>query len=337
MYFDNLKLEKGMYNVAGKSFTEVLEELDCSKNYENTPYANLDAYQRQLKRFDIKVSGTNSDAVEKFFKTTDSAALFPEYVARAVKQGMEEANILNEIVATKTNISGLDYRTITSTPVEPDTSVDTEDGIAEGAEIPEVSIKTKDNLIKLKKRGRMLVSSYEAVRNQRLDLFTVTLKQIGAYIAKAQLADAISVLMNGDGNDNAAAQTNKAGSDFAYTDLLALWSALEPHELNTMLVSPDAMLSMLSFEEFKNPLTGLNFAGTGKLSTPIGATMFKSNSVPSGTIIGLDKKCALEMVTLDDIVIDYDKLINRQLERTAVTSTAGFAKIFTDASHILKI
>ena len=32
------------------------------------------------------------------------------------------------------------------------------------------------------KRGRMLVASYEAIRFQRLDLFTVTLKQIGAYI-----------------------------------------------------------------------------------------------------------------------------------------------------------
>ncbi|MBR2106040.1 MAG: DUF2225 domain-containing protein [Treponema sp.] len=73
---------------------------------------------------------------------------------------MEEANILNEIVATKTNIAGLDYRTITSNPVEPDTSVDVTGGIAEGTEIPEVSIKTQDNLIKLNKRGRMLVSSY---------------------------------------------------------------------------------------------------------------------------------------------------------------------------------
>lgn len=54
----------------------------------------LDAYQRQLKRFDIKVGGRSSDAVEKFFQTSDSAALFPEYVTRAVKQGMEYANLL---------------------------------------------------------------------------------------------------------------------------------------------------------------------------------------------------------------------------------------------------
>ena len=29
--YDNLRLEKGMYQVAGKSFTQVLEELDPSQ------------------------------------------------------------------------------------------------------------------------------------------------------------------------------------------------------------------------------------------------------------------------------------------------------------------
>ena len=52
----------------------------------------------------------------------------------------------------------------------------------------------------LHKRGRMLVASYEAIRFQRLDLFSVTLRQIGAYIGRMHLQDAIEVLRNGDGN-----------------------------------------------------------------------------------------------------------------------------------------
>ena len=58
--------------------------------------------------------------------------------------------------------------------------------------------------MRLHKRGRMLVASYEAIRFQRLDLFSVTLRQIGAYIGRMHLEDAIAVLRNGDGNDNAA-------------------------------------------------------------------------------------------------------------------------------------
>ena len=48
------------------------------------------------------------------------------------------------------------------------------------------------------------MASYEAIRFQRLDLFSVTLRQIGAYISRMHLEDAIDVLMNGDGNNNAA-------------------------------------------------------------------------------------------------------------------------------------
>ncbi len=61
--------------------------------------------------------------------------------------------------------------------------------------------------MRLHKRGRMLVASYEAIRFQRLDLFSVTLRQIGAYIGRMHLEDAIGVLRNGDGNENAASST----------------------------------------------------------------------------------------------------------------------------------
>ena len=77
MAFDNLQLEKGMYREAGKSFTQVLEALDPSENYKGTALENTDAFQRQLKRFGIRVRGKGSDTVEKFFSTASSAVLFP--------------------------------------------------------------------------------------------------------------------------------------------------------------------------------------------------------------------------------------------------------------------
>ena len=74
--FDNLKLEKGMYNEAGRTFTQVLEREDPSEQYKGTALEGLDAYQRQLKRFDIKVKGAGSDVVEKFFSTTSEPVPF---------------------------------------------------------------------------------------------------------------------------------------------------------------------------------------------------------------------------------------------------------------------
>ena len=43
------------------------------------------------------------------------------------------------------------------------------------------------------------------------------------------------------------------------------------------------------------------------------------------------------MVEAGSIITEYDKLIDRQLERAAITCTAGFSKIFTDASKVLSV
>ena len=118
--FENLKLEKGMYQQAGQTFTQILERQDPSEQYKGTAMEGLDAFQRQLKRFDIKVKGAGSDVVEKFFRTADSAVLFPEYIARAVRQGMEEENLLPSITAAVTRFDGMDYRSIASVPTEAD-------------------------------------------------------------------------------------------------------------------------------------------------------------------------------------------------------------------------
>ena len=332
--YENITLEKGMYSVKGKSMTDVLEELDPSENYAGTSLAGLDAFSRQLKRFDIKVSGKGSDCVEKFFQSSGSAALFPEYVSQAVRAGMESVDILPNIVATVTNIDGMDYRTITATPEEEDKTLKI---VGEGAYIPQTTVKTQENLVKLHKRGRMLVASYEAVRFQRLDLFTVTLKQIGAYIARAQLKDAVDVLLNGDGNNNPCSViTAETDGKLSYNDLVSLWAGVAPYELNTILAPTDAMKKLLALDEMKDASSGLNFQGTGKMITPMGATLLHAQSMESGKIIGLDKNCALEMVQAGDIVTDYDKLIDRQLERASISCIAGFAKIFKDSAKALE-
>lgn len=331
-FYESMKLEKGMYGTPGKSFTQVLEGMDSSANYAGTPLEGLDAYQRQLKRFDIKVGGVGSDKIEKFFQSADSSALFPEYVSRAVRQGIEAENLLPNIVATTTNIDSMDYRTITSVPTADDKSLKP---VAEGALIPQTEVRTKDHLVRLHKRGRMLVASYEALRFQRLDLFTVTLRQIGAYIARVQLSDAVNVLLNGDDGTSAAQTVAAAGKIPVYTDMVSLWGAFPPYKLNTMLASTAAMKDILNITEFKDANAGLNFQGTGKLLSPLGANLLHVPAMDAGKIIGIDKTCALEMVQAGGVSTDYDKLIDRQLERAAISVIAGFAKIFDGAVKVL--
>lgn len=340
-HYENIRLEKGMYGRSGRTFSQTLEELDPSEQYRGTPLEGMDAFQRQLKRFDIRVKGAGSDCVEKFFHTMDSSVLFPEFVSRVVRQGLEEESILPAITATVTRFDGMDYRSIASVPTESEKELKR---VEEGAQIPETSVRTQENLVRLHKRGRLLVASYEAIRFQRLDLFSVTLRQIGAYIGRMHVQDAVDVIMKGDGNDNAAETfsvgdgtiSGNAGT-LTYEGLLDFWSQFDPYTMNTMLVSGDVMLAMLKMSEFQNPLTGLNFQGTGTLTTPLGAKLLRTTACPAGTLIGLDKNYALEQICSGEVTVEYDKLIDRQLERAAITSISGFAKLFDGASKVLTI
>ena len=341
MGYDNLRLEKGMYRQAGMSFTQVLESLDPSENYRGTALEGTDAFQRQLKRFGIRAKGAGSSPVEKFFSTMDSAVLFPEYIARTVRQGMEENDILPAITATTTVIDSMDYRSIYSNPADEDKQLQ---DVEEGAAIPETTVKTKDHLVKLTKRGRMLIASYEAIRFQKLDLFSVMLRQIGAHIQKQQLADAVNVLINGDGNDNAAVQYTVGSSPISgtkgtlnYDQLVEFWGQFDPFTMNTILCSTATMTNLLKIPELQNPMTGLNFQGTGKLSTPLGAQLHRTGAVEDGMIIGLDNRYALELVRAGDVLVEYDKLIDRQLERAAITSISGFGKICDGAACVLNV
>ena len=216
--------------------------------------------------------------------------------------------------------------------------------MAEGAAIPATQIRTKDHLVSLNKRGRMLVASYEAIRFQKLDLFSVMLRQIGSYIQKMQLADAVDVLTKGDGNGNAAT-VYYVGTDpisgesgtIGYNQLVEFWGQFDPYTMNTILCNTATMTDLMKIKELQNPLSGLNFAGSGKPGTPLGASLLRTNAVKAGTIIGLDNRYALEQVRVGDVLVEYDKLIDRQLERAAITAISGFGKICTGASAVLKV
>jgi len=333
MHYENVRVDKSLYKNAG-GFVAALEKLDPSERYAGGELSGLDAFQRQLKRFDIKVNGAGSSTIAKFFSTADSAALFPEYVSRAVAQGAKDENVIEEIISARTEISSMDYRSITTDLIDPPGSSHS-DTIGEGEEIPVTNITLNENLVTLKKRGRLLRASYEAIKFQRLDVFTVALRQIGAFIAKAKLKDAMDALIGSGAS--AAEVINQSGGTLSYTDLLALWSRFEDFEMNVLLASPATAARILNIPELRDPLAGLGFQSGGGLGTPLGARLIKTAVAPNDRIIALDRRFALEMVSAGGVAVEYDKLIDSQLERAAVTSICGFSKLFPEAVKVLAV
>lgn len=327
--YKEIRIEKSMYNSA-KPFSEVLEALDPSEQYAGTPLEGSDAFQRQLKRFDIKVSGENSDRVEKFFRTSQSAVLFPEYVSRAVKQGINSKNVLNDVIATSTKIDGIDYRTIM--PVLPDEDKALND-VNEGASIPSVELKISDNLVKLDKRGKLLIASYETIRYQRIDVFTIALKQIGTYIAKSQMKDLYEHILND--LEKEIYDVKFVSGDIGFDDWLDLKYSFGDYKFNTILCSPNMAKKLYSIEEFKEVATDSKYPLTGDVITPFGAKVVVIDSMTDGFYVVFDKDYAYEYVQAGEVLTEYDKLIDRQLERAAITVTSGFNTLFADSVKLL--
>lgn len=320
--YDNITLEKGLYNITGKTFTEALSELDSDSDYIGTEMEGLDAYQRQLKRFDIKVSGADSDRVEKFFKTTQSAVLFPEFVRRCIKAGMDGASVLPHVVAATVYTDGVDYRGLTITKNGTDVAV------SAGSALPVTAVGCASETTDVSKYGRQIQTTYEVLRKQRLDLFAVVLRSVGAQISAAVNNAAATVLATGV----TPVETAAVGT-IAYADLAAFWASMEGHNMNAVLVSPANLAKILSITEMKDCVSDKD----GNVVTPFGVKLVKCSGLTDQQLIGVDSGSALEMILGSDIIVDGDKLISTQVDNIAFSISVGFDKIYPAAVKVLKV
>lgn len=313
--FDNISLEKGMYQ-SGKSLTEILEAIDPSEHYEGTVLEGLDAYERQLKRFDITTSGDKSNTVEDFFQTSQTSVLFPEFVRRSTRLGMVENQTVKDIVAVTTKIDGMDYRSICAE----------EPKLIKGS-LSCLQIKTNENLCLLHKRGRCLETSYEALRFQRISIFSNMLKQIGQFIRKMQLFDALMAIESVDCKERFT--LNQGEIDI--TDIHSIAERLDTSGFNlNVLLGSTTTVSKLK-EKFGDTLrydNGSLYLGNIKVIPTFDALMCK--------IAGIDSNYALEMVECGGIEVDYDKLIDKQFERMSISCIAGFSPIHPQAIEVRK-
>jgi hypothetical protein len=313
--FDNISLEKGMYQ-SDKSLTEVLEDIDPSENYVGTALEGLDAFSRQLKRFNIKVSGDKSNTVEDFFQTSQTSVLFPEFVRRSTRLGMVENQTVKDIVAVTTKIDGMDYRSICAE----------EPKLIKGS-LSCLQIKTNESLCLLHKRGRCLETSYEALRFQRISIFSNMLKQIGRFIRKMQLFDALMAIESVDCKEKFTLNQGEIG----ITDIHSIAERLDTGGFNlNVLLGSTTTVSKLK-EKFGDALrydNGLLYLGNIKVIPTFDALMCK--------IAGIDSNYALEMVECGGIEVDYDRLIDKQFERTSISCRAGFSLIHPKAIEVRK-
>ena len=316
--YNDIKLEKGLYNLSGKSFTAALEELDPTSAYCGTPLEKLDAFERQLKRFNIRVKGSDCDSVEKFFTSTESAVLFPEFVTRSIRKGFDDT-ILSSVCAVKTVVNSGQYL---GCVLDDSTAYDV---CSQGETLPTATVTESSAATVLAKYGRLISASYESIRQQRLDVFGVMLRSVGVRLAAAVVKKAVEVLA--DGADEVST------TELTYADLAELYGKFESFDMTTVIASPALVAKIAAMDQ----LSDSSADADGRFILPFGSELIKTSAAGADTIIGIDRDYALEFITSTELVMETDKLIDRQLDQMTASITCGFRKITPDAVKVLKI
>ena len=319
--YNQVRLEKGMYHLANKSFLQALEEADASSAYENTPLAGLDAYERQLKRFDIHVNGVNCDRVEKFFTTTESAILFPEFIRRAVIQGMEDA-VLSDITAVVSRSESNRYQGCALTDT---TAYSTSTA---GTAMPVSSILESATVSTIEKYGRLVQASYEAVRQQRLDVFALMLRRIVKQLADSIVAKAILAMKNTAN----ATKTTVTTANFSYSDLAELYGKFKSFNMKALLVSPAVMAKILVMDQ----MLEASSKDVTEIRLPFGTKLINCSQMEDTVLLGIDTDFALEQIQSSDVILETDKLIDRQLDCIGISVNVGFRVLMTDAIKMIQ-
>lgn len=316
--YNDIKLEKGLYNLSGKSFTTALEELDPTSAYCGTPLEKLDAFERQLKRFNIRVKGSDCDSVEKFFTSTESAVLFPEFVTRSIRKGFDDT-ILSSVCAVKTVVNSGQYL---GCVLNDSTAYDV---CSQGETLPTATVTESSAATVLAKYGRLISASYESIRQQRLDVFGVMLRSVGVRLAAAVVKKAVEVLANG--------ADEVSTTELTYADLAELYGKFESFDMTTVIASPALAAKIAAMDQ----LSDSSADADGRFILPFGSELIKTSAAGADTIIGIDRDYALEFITSTELVMETDKLIDRQLDQMTASITCGFRKITPDAVKVLKI
>ncbi len=277
--------------------------------------------------------------VERFFQSDPAAKwLFPDIVRQAILKGIKRKPMFPELIIRDEKIGGTTYDVPFVTESEDDEELRS---VAEGAAIPESEIAYGDRMVKLDKKGRGIIASYEVVRRMSVDMLRVHLERMGERLGRSLDARLADVLVNGDssGSGTAPVTVNTATSGvWVYDDIVkgVMKLSLEHYFTPThILANSDLNQTILGMSPFQDSHL-FDFAKSGNLPTPFGAKLVPLVDQPADKLTILDSGYAAQKLTEQDLLVESDKLIHQQWDRTFITLVTDFAVIYEKARVVVQ-
>jgi hypothetical protein len=374
----------------GLSLSAFLESEMPSSEYKD----GLDAYERLLMEAGIRTKsipevGIWADDFSKFDADKNTRALIPEFIARCWRRAatgkayntrglftsgdniigtagnqitfdpmartstqIAPAIPLSELVSFTTGITGRTYEAYYLTE---DAASERMVRVAEAAEIPRTKIVGGDRSIKLKKYGRAIEESYEAMRSMKVDRVAKLIELMAVRAEMDKVSAVMDVIINGDGNSGTAATSyNLTTLDtLAAAGTLSLkgWLAFKmkfanPYVMTTALTTDVVALQMflLNAGSANIPLAFLpTTVGVGNFR-PInpgladGVGLGWTADAPTLKIVAIDNRFAIERVfEIGGNISEVENIIERQVKLMTLTEVEGYMTFDASANKVLDV
>lgn len=353
----NAKLYQDAFN-QNMTLSSYLEFLAPTENG-----ASLDRYQEVLKEAGIRLNSVPSknlsaSNVEAFYRTDETKALFPEYVARTLVKSMMDYPLYKHLIGTRTGIEGSVYEAAYLDLTEPKNKKALEmRRVAEATDLPKAILKLGESVIRLFKYGRAVGISYEALRRMSIEIFQRHIRLIAYYAAANKVDEILTVIKDGDGNSNASpiikTSDISSGVTTITSDILIdfLLGFQDIGGADTVIANKTAFKQIL-----KAIYPTVDLAGTEDqlLSRGWGIsvqmpqnlisnfTLLYSDKIPQiggkEAVYAFNKDMTIEEVyELKSTIQEADVNVINQTKVLTISENSGFRKMFKESSKILTL
>lgn len=281
------------------------------------------------------------------YQTSGNEWLFPVYIEQTLREEAQAMDIMPYICPNSTVDPGMAV-TMCKLVMDDDNkdAVQLKD-VVEGTDLPLAVLKLSEASLRLKKRGRAVQSTYEAIMYSTLDMMRKHISLIANNVSHQQVGDALDTLINGDGNNNAAPQMTLTGSSLTQDEMISF--LLNFHKKSNMPMDTiicgdgkfyDALLKMtFSDSDVRGILPGTTVEFPQLLTSRL-SVVYDPRIPQIGSkeiLIGLNRdKALLKHISQGSQIREFDKNIRNQTNLGTVSEIAGFEKFSNNASMILK-
>lgn len=292
------------------------------------------AAREQMKRVhQAQLAGTYDNGNQRFMSR--------EVFLDPVNRGVVQSTFFPDLIIREERINQ---------PVATIPKLDLSDAVMkdsnEAATIEEGSVSYSSKNVQLKKKARSFKVTYEAIQFNSLSLAQLWFEDAGRILGHTLNGMAVDTIISGDQADTsesaAVIGVDNTTNGITWKDLarVAIRFALIGRVGMQAIGNEDSALNFVNLAEMKQ-----KYAGSALLNTMLkSALTFPEDLYVSTKVTGTgvnaklviqDPSASLVQLTAAPLLIESDKIINKQIEQAVVSIYTGFAKIQRNASVVL--